>query len=488
MHTTLPRSRTLLLLWGGVLLYFVLNALTQLTVSGTADLDQAEQLLLSQSLQPGYGAQPPLYTYLVSALFAVTGPGLAPLLGLKAVMLGLFAATFIALGRQFGFTLHQHLLTLAGLVFLPQLIWESQRDLTHSVLATTLAALTLLQVVRTRYRPALGNFLLLGVLTGLGLISKYNYVLFLAALTLATLAVPQYRAQLSLGRVLAVALVALCVAAPHLNWVSANLELATSGAQKMQAGSGNPLSGLGRAAFAGLAFLSPLWLFSALLISPAARTAASARLKSADGRFLLVLLLATLLMVASFVVVTSAQHLKDRWYQPLLFHVPLLIALLACPTPTRGNRAYLALGLGCALLVAVALPARTLFAERLGIANRPNLPYAALLGTLTGASPAPALILTENHLLGGNARPLFPAARIHTPRHVPTADRVTGPTLVLCETPHCDNEAFRLWLAQGYGIDVGMLKFTRVEQPYRHAPSKRLAVDWALTELVPAAR
>jgi 4-amino-4-deoxy-L-arabinose transferase-like glycosyltransferase len=484
MNTTPPPSRTLLLLWGGVLLYFALNALTQLAVSGTADLDQAEQLLLSQSLQAGYGAQPPLYTYLVKALFAVTGAGLAPLLGLKAVMLSVFAATFIALGRQFGFTLHQHLLTLASLVFLPQLIWESQRDLTHSVLATTLAALTLLQVVRTRYRPALGNFLLLGALAGLGLISKYNYVLFLAALTLATLAVPQYRAQLSVGRVLAVALIALCIAAPHLNWVAANLELATSGAQKMQAGSGNPLSGLGRAAFAALAFLSPLWLFSALLLSPAARAAAATRLKSADGRYLLGLLLATLLTVAAFVIVTGAQHLKDRWYQPLLFHVPLLIALLACPTPTRGNRAYLGLGLGFALLVAAALPARTLFAERLGIANRPNLPYAALLGTLATTTPAPTLILAENHLLGGNARPLFPAARIHTPRHVPAADRVSGPALVLCETPHCDNAAFRLWLTENYGIDVRTLAFTRIEQPYRHAPSKRLGVDWARTDVV----
>lgn len=486
MHTTPPPPRTLLLLWDGVLLYFALNALTQLAVSGTADLDQAEQLLLSQSLQAGYGAQPPLYTYLVKALFAVTGAGLAPLLGLKAVMLGVFAATFIALGRQFGFTLHQHLLSLAGLVFLPQLIWESQRDLTHSVLATTLAALTLLQVVRTRARPGLGNFMLLGALAGLGLISKYNYVLILAALTLATLAVPQYRATLSVGRVLAAGLVALCVAAPHLNWVAAHLELATSGAQKIQAGSGNPLSGLGRAAFAALAFLSPLWLFSALLISPAARAAAAARLKTADGRFLLYLLLATLLTVAAFVLVTGAQHLKDRWYQPLLFHVPLLLALLASPTPTRGNRAYLGLGLGFALLVAAALPARTLFAERLGIANRPNLPYAALLGQLS--SVAPALILAENHLLGGNARPLFPAARIHTPRHVPAADRVKGPALVLCETPHCDNETFRLWLTENYGIDVRTLAFTRIEQPYRHAPSKRLAVDWALTELAPAAR
>lgn len=42
-------------------------------VSGTADQDQAEQLLLAQGWQLGYGAQPPLYTDLVKLLFLLGG-------------------------------------------------------------------------------------------------------------------------------------------------------------------------------------------------------------------------------------------------------------------------------------------------------------------------------------------------------------------------------------------------------------------------------
>jgi hypothetical protein len=48
-------------------------------VSGTADLDQAEQLILSQAFQPGYNAQPPLYTYLAGLVFSLAGHGLGPL-------------------------------------------------------------------------------------------------------------------------------------------------------------------------------------------------------------------------------------------------------------------------------------------------------------------------------------------------------------------------------------------------------------------------
>ena len=45
--TMQANSKSLLYLWTMVAAYFCLNALTQHAVSGTADLDQAEQLILS---------------------------------------------------------------------------------------------------------------------------------------------------------------------------------------------------------------------------------------------------------------------------------------------------------------------------------------------------------------------------------------------------------------------------------------------------------
>ncbi len=130
-------------IWLLASLYFALNALTQGWVSPTADLDQAQQLVLSQNWNLGYGTQPPLYTWLVNILFAITGPSLWVLLALKSLLLSLLAAGILAIGRELGFDGRRQLMALAGLALIPQVIWEAQRDLTHSLLATLVASWTL---------------------------------------------------------------------------------------------------------------------------------------------------------------------------------------------------------------------------------------------------------------------------------------------------------------------------------------------------------
>ena len=163
-----------LCLWGIVVAYVTINALTQRLVSGTAELDQSQQLLLSQDWQFGYSGQPPLYTWLVMGVFAITGPSLSALLGIKVVLLSSLAAILIGVGRQFLFSKQQHLITIVSMVFILQFIWESQRDLTHSVLVTVMSAATLLQIVRAQRNPITSNYIILGLLVGMGIISKYN--------------------------------------------------------------------------------------------------------------------------------------------------------------------------------------------------------------------------------------------------------------------------------------------------------------------------
>ena len=167
-----PATRHIIFLFCSILLYFALNAFTQYSASKTADLDQAEQLILSQSLELGYGAQPPLYTYLVNVAFYLTGPKLGTLLAIKALLLSTLLTIFLAIGNRLDFTRYQQLITVAGFAFIPAIIWESQRDLTHSVLATTIAAATLLQTLIIRHQNTPNNYIYLGLLIGLGVISK----------------------------------------------------------------------------------------------------------------------------------------------------------------------------------------------------------------------------------------------------------------------------------------------------------------------------
>jgi len=476
------KQASLLYLWGIVFCYFSINAIALFAVSGTADKDQAEQLILSQAFQLGYSSKPPLYTYIVKAVFYVTGPGLAPLLALKAVMLSLFAGSILALGKQFRFTMQQQLVALASLVFIPQLIWESQRDLTHSVLVTTMVAATLLQFARIRHSPTTINYLALGALTGLGLISKYNYAMFLTALVLAASAVPQYRSVLTQRRILAALPVALAIATPHMFWLVTNLELATGSVSKLHIGDGNLVAGLASAAVAALAFLTPLLIFSLLLFSGPVKQELREKIRPADSRLLLNLLLATFIVVAVFVMATGAQQIKDRWYQPLLFYVPLIIAMLATPAPAR-LKWYLGLGVGFALLVSVALPGRTACAAFFDKYSRPNIPYPELLASMAEPDRRPVYILAESNMLGGNSRLVFPDAVIQVPSYRIESGSPSGDGFVVCETPDCNNPRFRKWLESNYAIDAQLLKFSSIEMPYRYAPAERKSIYFSRVHL-----
>jgi 4-amino-4-deoxy-L-arabinose transferase-like glycosyltransferase len=130
--------------------FFITNSLSQYALSSTANLDQAEQLVFSQDWHLGYSSQPPLFTWLVHSLFFVTGPSLLALIGIKVFLLSTLVGLLILMGKQLGFTPQQQLVSLIGMVFIPQYVWESQRDITHSLLATVIAAATLLQLIRIR--------------------------------------------------------------------------------------------------------------------------------------------------------------------------------------------------------------------------------------------------------------------------------------------------------------------------------------------------
>lgn len=472
----------LLYLWGIVFVYFSVTAIALSAVSRTAGLDQAEQLLLSQTLQPGYSAQPPLYTYLVKAVFFVTGPGLAPLLLLKAVLLSLFVGLLMALGREFGFTARQHLVAVAGIVFIPQFIWESQRDLTHSVLVTTVAAATLLQLARTRRITTVLNYALLGGFIGLGLISKYNYAVFLAALLLAALLTPGYRPVLANRRMLAVLLVALLVTTPHVYWLASNLDIATGSVRKLHINDGNLAAGLAYAAVSALAFLAPLLIFSMILVARPLKPASRENTGPGGGRLLLNLLLATTGIVAIFIMLSGTYNIKDRWYQPLLFYAPLIPALFTTPSRARLNW-YLGLAAGFALLVSTVLVARTTLAGVLNRFSYPNIPYPELIAAAGDATRTPAFILAESKLLGGNARPVFPDAVVQVPGYSIDTGPLSGDGLVLCETPACADATFREWLGHNYAIDVHTLEFERLEMPCHYAPAKLESIYFSRVRL-----
>ena len=471
----LPSAGRLWLLASG---WFLLNALAPLLFSRTAETDQAAELVRSQLWQWGYGSQPPLYTWLANLMLQLSGPALWPLLLLKAAILSGLAAALLLIGRQLQFSRAQQWIGVVGLTLIPQFAWESQRDLTHSVLATLLAALTLLQLLRLEARPSLGHYALVGAISAGGILSKYTFAVFLLGTLLAGLSLPAFRRRLLHPKLLVALVVFAALLAPHLLWVLGHPELALSGSNKLQSGAAFPLAqlqGLGSAALSALAFLTPLWIVGLVLIAGQPRPAANPR-----QQLLYRLPLAMAVVLSLVILVSGATRIKDRWYQNLLFYAPVVLAVMGGPSPPpRRLRRYLQVGAGAAVTVSLALPGRIPLAGALGRTSNFNAPLMELLEGIQQQQGPPVLLISSDSFLGGNARrvfaevPVIPAPAL--PRFQALLGNGEGPVLLLAADDDRDGrglDGLLAGLAEAGLRAPAAERFTAVSAPARWAPDE----------------
>ncbi|TVQ91235.1 MAG: glycosyltransferase [Chromatiaceae bacterium] len=400
--------------------YFLTFALVRWLISPALELDEAEQALLSQWWQWGYSAQPPLYTWLQAGLNAIVGPNLLSLSLLRQALL--FATYYLVylVGLR---VLRRHDLALAAtlsLLLLPQVVWENQREHTHSLLVLTLAAATLWQVLRLLEQRTLSGYLALGLLGALGLLAKYNYALFAAALGLALLSLPAGRRLLLDLRLAATVALALLVLTPHLLWLLEHAEVGAAVAEKLQnqAQPTGPANGFGRLLLSTLTFLTPLWLVFLGLFpgAPAALAARRHQLPHIDLLLRYLALVWPLLMLTLWT--TDADQVKDRWLQPLLFVVPIVLFAGVVPTPAaqRQLRWFRALALAAGLLVLLIGALRIPLAPWTGVYTRLHQPIAELAWEIDARGDRANLVLTDHYHLAGMLRTRWPHRRTLGPR------------------------------------------------------------------------
>jgi hypothetical protein len=455
--------------------YFLVAAGLRQLASPTIDLDQAEQVLLAQVWSLGYTEQPPLYTWLVAGLFALTGPSALVLYLLKAVLL---ASTALALGIaawRLGFEPARQRAALIGLILLPQFIWESQRDVTHSTLASTLAALAIAQALAFDAHSHWRSAITLGATFGAGLLAKHNFLLLLPLIALVVLDRPAAARPPLRGLMMAL-LALLLVAAPHELWLLLHPEASARGLAKLGRGEGGLAMAMASSGLNALAFLSPLWLF-ALLVRD---WGGSVRHQATDAR-LLRWLTAALLPVVLVLVLGEARGFKDRWFQPLLIWSVLFFAAGAALDSGRW-RAVRALALGFALLVPLALDGRLLLAGPLGRAERPNIPYATLARLLEAESggEVPAAIIAERKLLAGNLRLAWPQVPVRSREVAAALPRPpSGRWLVVCEVERCEHNDFPGWLAEYTGVAAPEAFAGQVSAPAYYLPERLHTLKYA---------
>ncbi|MCC2609100.1 ArnT family glycosyltransferase [Neorhizobium petrolearium] len=413
-----PGSRALLIVLAG---YFLLNFIVRMALPHSLELDEAEQSYFSQWLLAGYSSQPPLYNWLQYAVVQVFGLSLVTLSLLKNLLLFASYGFYWLAARQVLRDRRLAAVAALGLLTIPQVAFEAQRDLSHTVATIFAASLFLYCFFRALNRPSIASFILLGVATGIGGIAKYNFIVLPIAAFAAILSDRQWRSRLLDWRVLLAGAVALLIVLPHALWLVDHFA-ATSGhtMRKLVGDDTNPivamLEGFGSLALASLGFGALTTVIFAAAYRERLREVIRARNDSTRlvGRILLF----SLALIVLLILFAGVERVKDRWLTPILIVLPLYF-VVKIDAAAIGLQPGLRRIWGVALVIMALIPSilfgRAAVAPITGTYQYSNYPFQAFSEEIRPLTDtAPTLIVASDGQFAGNMRFNFPSTPVTT--------------------------------------------------------------------------
>lgn len=472
------------LIAGYVALHFLLRIVFS-PVLGTDDVTIAVQ---AQELAWGYEfRQPPLYTWLQWASDRLVGIGVHSHALLRYLLLFL-TYLFLYLSARRLFRRHSTAIvaTLSLSLTYPFAV-SIHQGVTHSILLSALMAASVYAFIRLEAKPTLAAYAALGIALGLGMFSKYGFLVFAAAFLGAAASLPRFRRVLLDRRMLVAAGIVLLIAFAPLYWLLDQQDrlfaaVTALGAKETTSPSfpqriGSLLSLMS----AVLQFLAPLWLFLLAFFPRAFSRAAPAAAGDDYGRLLGRTLLISLAVLAIALVLGLLGSVHPRWMHAFLLLFPLYFFTRAENAYAEGvaKPGYLMTLAIIPLLVLVLWAGQTYLAPQFGKTTRFHAPYDRLAAHLQQAVPAPALIIAEDEYLAGNLRLGFPQARVIA-ANMPTRAGVAGQGICLLvwnaakgrELP----QALRAFVAEAAGVRAQDIREWR--GLYLHSGSRLLEIAY----------
>jgi 4-amino-4-deoxy-L-arabinose transferase-like glycosyltransferase len=411
------------------------HLLLRLALSPTLTADDAREAVLAQSLQWGYQArQPPLYNWLAWAAFRVLGPGLFALTLLKYATLVLaFWLVYLTARRVLEDPRLAALSAFSFLLITP-ISWTIHEALTHSITVLAACAGTVYALIRLDDSPGPRAYALLGLAVGLGLLSKFTYVIFLAALGLAAFSVDRYRARVLRPGILVTALVATLMVLPYAVWFvghghdlgriyAREVRIETRSAWAKQA-----RTGLAYIARFLLSYVVPIALAIGACFPGAYRRRPAGNDRAAGGRLIGWLLVWMLVLLTGAALAGGLSFLKARWLIPAFFLVPLygLWRVDRQGGSDRRLAAFAVILILAEIAVVGLLTVRVVGASHFRRAYPMNAPYARVATELERAGFTHGTIVAGFGTIAGNMAVRLPHARVlHTeyPDFLPPAGR-----------------------------------------------------------------
>lgn len=351
--------------------FALLYCLTQIVVmallshvAGTGvGVDDSEQLMEMRFLAAGYGSsQPPLYTWLAILAASLVGTSV---LALKIVKYGLLAAglaAYFTAIRRLGYSSRTAAAAMFGLLLFPQIFWEMQHALTHSVAIFCFTSVLLLALVEVQKRRSAIAYALFGLATAAAMLSKYNIVIFLAALLLAALSVRETREAIFDRRFLISVAVAVLSCLPTLYWSLTHLDDLLSHQGGLGVAEGGSVAntafvGVRRLAnaivnFAGL----PAAIFAvAYFLTMRKRTEPLQPVRWPEKLLWRAIVFGLVVLVA-VVLAAGITQFRDRWMLPVFIFLPAALAMRFDAMGQRGRKTQATIVFVGAVLAILVLP------------------------------------------------------------------------------------------------------------------------------------
>ncbi|CDM56964.1 MULTISPECIES: glycosyltransferase family 39 protein [Rhizobium] len=390
--------------------YFVVALVVRLLVPNGLRVDESQQAFFSQWLVAGYDTQPPLYNWFQAMVVSVFGLSIATIAAAKNLVLFLLFLSYYKLAKLVLDDRVFAAIATLSLFTIPQVFWQAQRDLTHTVAQMLMINLLIYSIIKTLKAPSLFSYVMIGATLGLGMLSKYNFSLVASGALIAVLLHPEGLKRLLDRRFLMSLAIAVVIFLPHGLWLLDNVSLAatrTLNTMAQEAPSG---------AFAKL-IKGPTEFFGQVLVIIAPLVAVytiifgrkflrNLRPTTVWAHFFDTIFLAIGLQVLLLVFAIGITSMRDRWVLPFLFLMPIAFCL---KMQARGIRAEdfakrffvvpLAVMIVAPSLVFVRANVPTLF----GRPEAYNAPYEQFVSKiLAEEGKRPGLVLTDGWVASGN--------------------------------------------------------------------------------------
>lgn len=286
--------------------------------NSTLGLDEAEQIVFAQKLSAGYPAQPPLYTWLQYFFFQSFGVSLLSIALLKYSLLLLCFYFYHQICRLYCQNLLLAWCATLSWALIPNISYDLLPHRTHAILALLAACLSWYWLVRPTQLSKLGWSIIFGAIISVGLLSKFNYLIFLSIFIITALSIKEYRNKLLNPYLIVTIVTALLLSSPYWFWLFDNSKMGLYSSYKLSLPGKSQWHGIGQLFAVSIYFAIPLIVIR--LFFPLSR----AQLVNNGQNQLLwryhILLIPFLLLV----VISAGIHgVKSHWVLPLFFLVPL---------------------------------------------------------------------------------------------------------------------------------------------------------------------